>query len=370
MTLIIWLPSFALATPINVILHEIGHAIPSLLFTKGDVHIDLGDSDKGKICDFRIGRLRFSFSWHNLLFHHGLTRHKLAPSFNALRLILLSGVIFNFASLFFCVRFLLPSINSQYSAVIISALFLNCAFLSIGSLIPRQVSINNAQFASDGLLFIRTFQAKHRFPIEFARLIEKREFQNTIKFLEKKLDIIPDDEITLRAAISISLRPQGYHILSHFREILKTKPHSAENLEFLFLSSIHLSDEAAARFYLNQWGAIDPDSPTFKSNSAFLAMENGQHTVAFAVFSELLKQRGETAYVLGNLAYIEYMLGNLNKSAELLARALQLNPNEAYVHRAMALIELVKENKESAKQAYTRAKGLNEGVYRIKALEG
>nr|WP_032073186.1 peptidase M50 [Leptospira interrogans]AGZ84963.1 Peptidase_M50B family protein [Leptospira interrogans serovar Canicola] len=90
---LVFLLSYFLSTPVNIIFHEFGHAISALIFTKSMVHIDLCDGVTGKLIDFTIGRLRLTFSWQNLFYHSGLTIHAPVKSLTASRIIILSGVV-------------------------------------------------------------------------------------------------------------------------------------------------------------------------------------------------------------------------------------------------------------------------------------
>jgi len=59
--------------PLTTFIHEMGHAIPSLLYTKGIVTIYVGSyGDPDKSIHFTVGRLKVYFKYNPLLWDSGL----------------------------------------------------------------------------------------------------------------------------------------------------------------------------------------------------------------------------------------------------------------------------------------------------------
>ncbi|MFE3574417.1 hypothetical protein [Lysinibacillus sp. NPDC059133] len=54
---------YVVGIPLSVLLHEIGHALGVILFSKEKVYIYLGTSDSTNKENFRIGRMHFHLGW-------------------------------------------------------------------------------------------------------------------------------------------------------------------------------------------------------------------------------------------------------------------------------------------------------------------
>lgn len=70
---ILIISTLAVLRPFTTFLHELGHAIPSLLYTKEEITIYIGSyGDPEKSLYFRIGRLKIFFKYNPLLWDSGL----------------------------------------------------------------------------------------------------------------------------------------------------------------------------------------------------------------------------------------------------------------------------------------------------------
>lgn len=54
---------FLLGIPLSVLLHEVGHALGVILFTKKEAHVYLGPANDKNNENFRIGRIHFHIIW-------------------------------------------------------------------------------------------------------------------------------------------------------------------------------------------------------------------------------------------------------------------------------------------------------------------
>ncbi|WP_239984632.1 hypothetical protein [Lentibacillus sediminis] len=61
--LLLFIAVLIIVTPICLLLHEVGHGIGAISFSRSDVHIYLGVIDENNKEDFRIGRLHFHIIW-------------------------------------------------------------------------------------------------------------------------------------------------------------------------------------------------------------------------------------------------------------------------------------------------------------------
>ncbi|HRH37145.1 MAG TPA: hypothetical protein PK760_02295, partial [Flavobacteriales bacterium] len=87
---------FALLRPLTTLLHELGHAIPALLFTRGPVSVVIGvPKNLPKDPLFRLLRLRVWISRNPLLWLGGYCSHELTRTRWEEVIIVLNGVVFS-----------------------------------------------------------------------------------------------------------------------------------------------------------------------------------------------------------------------------------------------------------------------------------
>jgi len=71
--------------PLTTFIHEMGHAIPSLLYTKGIVTIYVGSyGDPDKSIHFTVGRLKVYFKYNPLLWDSGLCGYNTNGTFDVI----------------------------------------------------------------------------------------------------------------------------------------------------------------------------------------------------------------------------------------------------------------------------------------------
>lgn len=79
MNLLLFMVILIFVIPICILLHEVGHGIGVISFSKSDVHIYLGVINENNKENFRLGRLHFHIKWGYVGYAHwgeGLKRFK------------------------------------------------------------------------------------------------------------------------------------------------------------------------------------------------------------------------------------------------------------------------------------------------------
>lgn len=133
--------------PITTFIHEMGHAIPSLLFTNGEVHVYVGTYgrlDKSRV--IKIGRFHFLFRFNIFDWDIGYCTHEVTTSFWKRFIIILGGPLFSLFTFIF-----LGLLIKQYDAYPMIQ-FVIGIFLAAGILdfIVNIIPSNQASFMEDG----------------------------------------------------------------------------------------------------------------------------------------------------------------------------------------------------------------------------
>lgn len=91
-----WILGVILSRIITTFIHELGHAIPSLMFTEGDVQIHIGSyGDDKNSSQFSLGRLKTFFKFDVFNWNIGLCQHQGAKTVAQTLLIILGGPVFS-----------------------------------------------------------------------------------------------------------------------------------------------------------------------------------------------------------------------------------------------------------------------------------
>lgn len=323
--------SWVVATPFNILTHELGHAIPALLFTQGPVYLDLCEGRVKGVLKFRIGRLHISLSWKNLFFESGLTEHILTRSDNAERLVILSGVIFSGFVVGGIISIALAIPCSDLVAIAIYiALPLNWLFTSIVSLFPREQNIRGKIHESDGLRFFRTFQKKGLAELHFLRHYHYEEYDQALGALkELPIDYIKERRLSTMAMF-VCLKTKAFDILPLYEEALVKSNDLLQILEVVVLLCVEIEAYDMAERYLLKWEDLEPSNERILLQRGILRLTQGDYPAAKAQFSEALKNAA-SASTYAWLAYIDCKLRNVESCYEFLNKALELDPNDKVV---------------------------------------
>ncbi len=128
-----------LSRPITTFVHELGHALPSLWFTRGPVVIYVGSyGDTSRSLQWRLGRLQVLFKFNLTEWQMGLCRHDAATTIWQSVVIVLGGPVFSLLLGLVFVGLLQIFQSNQYYAFGIG-IFLVAGFLDfIANIIPDQ----------------------------------------------------------------------------------------------------------------------------------------------------------------------------------------------------------------------------------------
>jgi tetratricopeptide (TPR) repeat protein len=121
--------AIVLSRPITTFIHELGHAIPALLFTNEPVVIYVGSyGDISNSTTTTLGRLSIIFKFHLRDWQLGLCQHQQANSFWKAVLIILGGPLFSLLTAVVAMRWLPVYQSDQYIAFAIG-IFLTSGIL-------------------------------------------------------------------------------------------------------------------------------------------------------------------------------------------------------------------------------------------------
>ena len=127
---------------VTTFFHELGHAIPALFFTKGDVNISVGSYGFGKSnLKLKIGRLKIRLNFNIWQLNIGMCAHEGIRNDVKTLLIILGGPLVSLLSGFILLYFILGTSLNEGVKFVFAILFVSAIIDFVVNIIPRRASI-------------------------------------------------------------------------------------------------------------------------------------------------------------------------------------------------------------------------------------
>lgn len=301
---------------VTTFFHELGHAIPSLLFTEDAVAIHIGSyGDDKNSFQINLGRLKAFFNFDLIQWNIGLCQHKTPKTYWQNMLIVLGGPV---ASLLVGIVLFLIMENITWNDNRISFFF---GFFIISSIwdflvniIPSKhpiVMADGTMTYNDGSQLVGLIKAS-KYPMEY---------HEGVSFLyDKKYD----DAINTFQQV-LELKPNQKEIrLILIETLIQTKKHDEALDEMKIL-------DKKKQLGVNEYNLL-----------GWLFMEKKEYQNAISVLSKFLYKFYTDAYALNNRGYSFLQIGEYEKAIHDLNSALIHRPDFAFAYnnRGLAKVRL------------------------------
>lgn len=329
---------------INVVLHELGHAIPKLFWTKKDVQVFIGSlGEPGQHLRLSFGRLKMYIKPNPFLWMRGLCRsEEWLPAVKQIVVTAMGPLVSLLLTVipFILLKTMAPDERQTVILVtfmVVGGMFTLSSGLPFGHLNPTRISggVNN-----DATQILQLWKTRD-LPAVYWEAGDKyraEAYAEAAALLERAIE-----EGNASAAIYRLARAAHFYAADYERaQILSERIRQ----NYRFGLDDHLTD-----------GSIK--------------IMLGRYREAAAIFRELLREHFNHYVLLNNMGYALIAAGDPEESLRYLDRGLTLSPKSAdlYASRAWAKVELgrFEEGLADAKQALK----LNEataGAYRVQGL--
>lgn len=304
--------SFRILQPFITILHELGHAIPFLFFTKQSVTLYIGSyGNPEKYFDCSIGLLHFRFRYNPFLWNKALcVPTNTEVSVPRLMVCIIAGpltpfivgVILTYCSFFYDFHGSIKLLFVAYTAVAFYDLFIN--------LVPKIVSASNAE---GGILYNDGTKVKQLFfyKIYPQKYNKATEHYNHQRYAEAAAGY---DEI-LKNGIT---EPEIYRLAI---------------ASFMFAHEYETAQELCDEF-INK-GAMNSDD---YANAGYLLSLREEYTKALEYYDKALELQPDNFYPIYNKAFTLNFLEKYHDAMVLFNKAIELDPTvaSAYSNRALS----------------------------------
>lgn len=351
-TLIVMGTSLVVFWPISVLFHEIGHAIPMLIFSKKSVLIFVGDKNNSKkFFEYKVGRLQFKLGYDSFLVSGfaQMTEHLQLPKWKLI-IIDLWGPIFSSilcAILFFSAFYL--DLHGFFKFLIIG--FLLHSFIELCFIFNYHIFLENQYYVfSDGAnLYHRIFKKYGLTEINHALfMFYSQEYDSSAKLMEQIIaDGFDESYFLHRYLISLCYNgssSQSYEVYSssNFKYIISPIDKSQ------FGATLLLNGNENGKHLILDAFQENPKDDTILANKAFLSLEEGNYTSAKEIFTYLLHSPNFKSYAFANLTLARYLSKTENIGLSHFDKCVEEYPLEVYAYRNKGIYLYDKEDYKEA----------------------
>ncbi len=324
---------------ITTFVHEMGHAIPSLLFTNGQVVVCLGSySDISKSNKFTLGRLTVYFKLNLLSWIIGLCWHEKTNSKKQSALIILGGPLASLIlGLVFIKLFNHDGLSDLYKSLI-NLIIASSIFDFLVNIIPIQRALylyNGSIMYNDGRQ-LQMLLDERGLPPSFSegvKFMKDKKFEEAKVIFEKIIEdgFVKDVVNSNLIDCYIALEEYDHAIdnMDQYSSLAKMKNQDNAKLGFIFYA---LGAYEKALNYYNNAIHYDYTNATYLNGRGLVKGELGDHQGAILDFNASLNYNEGYVDPYVNLGRLYYNLDEKKESYKLLEAALKVDPKNADAH--------------------------------------
>lgn len=359
-----------ISTPVIIFLHELGHSIFALMFTKQGVKMFVGSYGKTeKTFQFTFGRLQLYIEPKFKLGGGLCVHHHTDKTYKELILIFAGPILPLFLAILFY-SFCFNYLNDNWVAVAI--FFIIFCFISfLKSLIPssRRITLaDGSQTFNDGRLILNTLK-KHYFQKEYsiaANYFNAKDYTNaSIHFAA----LIDKHKITDRLIHSYYL----YSLYSN-KDLNRLRDFVSKNNETVNFNKDDLCNigvyfsrlgdhKSAMHYYEKSLNLLENANALNNMGYSMSILE--RYAEALPYFEKAIAIEPEQAYAYNNRGLAKIKLGQTREGLEDLETGYKLEPENAYYFKNMGIYHFDKGEYNIALELFYKAKDLENSVFEI-----
>lgn len=356
-----------LMNPIITLIHELGHAIPALLFTKNNtVEIFVNSySYENQTIKFKIGRLQFYVKYnYNILKTRGLCRlQEPLPNFNKNLIFIIGGPLINLitAIIIFCFVYFIIE-NKIFIFIVVAFIYISISVFFI-NLIPRKfISKDGKTHKTDGKRLLELFKQRKikRYAKNGDVFFFNKEYKSALTEYQKcfKLGFNPHSISIILFDIYINLK--RYEEIEKLI-IPKIENNIADVNDFYFFgyALIMKKDFEKAIYFAQHALTIEEENEPALNMLGYCLIEIGHLEEAEPHLFKVSGNNGKVKpFALNNLGYIKLMQEDLESGITLIDKSLAIDKTNSYTYRNRGIYYFKKEKFILAKQDFEKAKEL------------
>ncbi|WP_025740520.1 tetratricopeptide repeat protein [Aquimarina pacifica] len=339
---LLFIATLAVLRPFTIFLHEMGHAIPTLLYTKEGVTIYIGSyGDPKKSLHFRIGRLEIFFKYNPLLWDYGLcVREQVDISINKGILIILMGPLFSLIIGSFCLYIGLFGSDSDSITFISMMIAISSLLDFYHNIVPDSEPItlySGKQVHNDGQQ-IKTLLKYRNLPEEYDKCVEyynNQEFVKSGELFEKIIKSGIKRDFVYRLAISSYLQIKEYDKADKInKDFLKKYKKRLTSIDLYNngLIKSHKGNLEGSIIDYTESLRLDPNNVYSLNNRGYAYNLSGRYEEAIKDFNKAIELEENFAYALNNRGLSKIKLGDFDNGFIDIKKSLKVDNKNSYCY--------------------------------------
>ncbi len=332
-----WLLVVVCCRFITTTFHELGHAIPALLYTDGNVKIHVGSYGDDRSKNLQFGRLTAYFKFNPLHLNFGLCQHEKPATFNHIIRIILGGPLFSLLLGLLLILLIKLFQLPDAGMLVLMAFIISSIWDFFINLIPFSQPIrmyDGSMTYNDGQQLMTAIQLR-KYPPEFHKgqtYFQEGDYQNAIVNFRKTIDAGHADKGVYFCLVQSLLNQRNYksalHCCEEIDQRFKLEPNDFDLFSTVFLvnknytKTIECLDKT---IYYNFNNAIAYN----KRGYAYLMLENYKR--AESDLRMAIRQDSKFGFPYNNLALVYLRKGELEKVLPLIERSRELQPDNPFL---------------------------------------
>lgn len=354
--------------PLTVLLHELGHAVPALLFSRSAVTIYIGSFEETSHSKpVKIGRLTCWFRRNPLQWWWGLCEADCGSMSVARQVIYVSGGAL--VSLFFA----LVMLFLLFSAPLPTMLQFFCTLLFTSALFDILFNFNpflkrtqaGQTYYSDGRTLIQLLRLKKSVKAydTALQLYRDKQYEQAAGLFERLLKRGWTNEETYRLAGTAFLFCRQYiKVIEIYHALQNRCPLNADDWYCLGMAYLQLAQDEEAEYCLEQSLTLQPENPYALNAFGYLLTTQESFEQAIPWLNKAIALDHNYSYAYNNRGYALMQTGQLEEGLADVQHSIQLDRDNSYAWRNLGIYYLLKNQPEKAKEWLLKSREMDPGT--------
>ena len=362
--------------PITTLVHELGHAIPAILFTGQKTAIFLGSyGDRENSLHIHIGKLDLYFRFNPLQWQSGLCVPSVYEmSFAKQFFHIIGGAVFSFllglVTVYTSFAYDLHGFLKLFCIILFASSLLDLFINLVPSTTPVLLHDGRHTF-NDGYLLkmiIHHRKISEHYG-EAAALYHSDQFAEAAAVTDKMLRSGSASEEVFRLCIFANMHNQYFEkVIETGFDFEKTGRMNSDDYGIQGYAFAQLAKYEQSIAFYDRSLSINPDNPYSLNNKGYTLNLMEQYELAIACFDKAIGSNAYAAYAYNNRGLSKIKLNQPKEGLKDIEYSLSLDAGNSYAHRNLGIYHAYIDQPEQALQLFEKAKKLDSNTHMIDEL--
>jgi tetratricopeptide (TPR) repeat protein len=362
-----------LTRPIAVLFHELGHAIPGLIYSKGKVRVFVGTMGNPKgMWKVNLGRLEINFKY--AAYHRSggvcyFDDEKISVNKRIVRIA--GGPFMSLLCVLICCLLLkwIPFNGLAGTAIIGFATTSFLIFYGSAQISNRRVRLDNGRHTFNDLTIIRNILSEKKYKENYRKAAECYNSKNYKEASVRFKELIDHNLINptnYRLTINSFMNIKDFETAKEMAlEFENYYPKEAAHYSFSAHIYVRLNDFEKGLIAFQKSAAIDPGNVNLISNCGYSFLQLKRYDKAIAEFEKVIILDPNFSYAHANLGLAKFLNGKTEEGISIIEHSLQMDDKNAYGFLNMGKVKLLQNEKEEALKFFLRAKEIDANTHLV-----